>query len=80
MKATIQKWGNSLALRIPRAVADELGVEQHSLVELVMTRRTLVIKPAKRTRSGLEELLVRVTPENIHSEADLGPPQGRESW
>jgi antitoxin MazE len=80
MKATIQKWGNSLALRIPKTVAEELGLEQRSLVELSMTRGTLVLKPAKRARPTLAELLDKITTHNIHAEADLGPPQGRESW
>jgi antitoxin MazE len=80
MKATIQKWGNSLALRIPKAVAEELGLEQRSLVELFMTRGTLVLKPAKRVRPTLAALLDKVTTDNIHAEADLGPPQGREAW
>ncbi|MGE5200177.1 MAG: AbrB/MazE/SpoVT family DNA-binding domain-containing protein [Rhodospirillaceae bacterium] len=80
MKATIQKWGNSLALRIPRTMAEDLGLAQHSLVELTMARGALVLKPAKRVRPALAALLDKVTTENIHAEADLGPPQGRESW
>jgi antitoxin MazE len=80
MKATIQKWGNSLALRIPKTVAEELGLEQRSLVELSMTRGTLVLRPAKRVRPALADLLDKITTGNIHAEADLGPPQGREPW
>jgi antitoxin MazE len=80
MKATIQKWGNSLALRIPRTVAEELGLEQRSLVELSMTRGTLVLKPVKQVRPTLAALLEKVTTDNIHAAVDLGPPQGRESW
>ena len=80
MKATIQKWGNSLAVRIPKAFADELGLERDSLVALTMTKGMLVLKPAKRVRPALAALLDRVTPDNIHAEVDLGPPQGRESW
>jgi antitoxin MazE len=80
MKAMIQKWGNSLALRIPKTVAEELGLEQRSLVELSMTRGTLVLRPARKARPTLAALLEKVTTDNIHAEADLGPPQGRESW
>jgi antitoxin MazE len=80
MKAKIQKWGNSLALRIPRPLADELGLDRDSLVELTMTRRTLVVKPAMKSHLVLDELLDRVTKENIHAEVNLGPPEGRESW
>lgn len=80
MKATIQKWGNSLALRIPKGVAQELGLEQRSLVELSMAKGVLVLKPAKRVRPPLAALLDRVRADNLHAEVDLGPPEGRESW
>ena len=48
MKAKIQKWGNSLALRIPKPIAEDLGVAQNSLVDLVMMKKTLVVTPAPR--------------------------------
>ncbi len=80
MKATIQKWGNSLALRIPKAFAEELGLERDSLVELTMTKKTLVLAPAPKATPCLAELLERVSRENLHGEADLGTPVGREAW
>jgi antitoxin MazE len=80
MKATIHKWGNSLALRIPKGVAQELGLEQRSLVELSMAKGVLVLKPAKRVRPSLAALLDGVRADNTHAEVNLGPPQGRESW
>jgi antitoxin MazE len=80
MKATIQKWGNSLALRIPKAVAEGLGLERNSLVELSMTKKTLVVVPAPKATPSLADLLERVTPHNLHTEADFGSPIGREAW
>jgi len=80
MKATIQKWGNSLALRIPKAFAEELGLERDSLVELIMTKKTLVVAPAPKAAPRLADLLERVTRENIHAETDFGSPVGREAW
>jgi antitoxin MazE len=80
MKAKIQKWGNSLALRIPKPVAEELGVAQDSLVDLTMTKKTLVVTPAPRATLRLADLLKRVTPENLHGEEDFGSPAGRELW
>jgi antitoxin MazE len=80
MKARIRKWGNSLALRIPRVVADELGLERDSLVDLTMMKKKLVVAPAPKEQPRLEELLDRVTSANAHPEADLGPPVGREAW
>ena len=80
MKATIQKWGNSLALRIPKAVAAELGLARDSRVYLTMAKKTLVVTPAPKAPPRLEDLLEQVTSDNIHGEADLGSPVGREVW
>jgi len=80
MKTKVQKWGNSLALRIPKPVADELGLAQDSIVELTMTKKTLVVAPAPKGTLRLADLLEKVTPENLHGEVDFGSPMGRESW
>jgi antitoxin MazE len=80
MKAKIQKWGNSLALRIPKPVADGLHLERDSLVELTMTKRTLVVVPAPKAAPRLADMLERVTHDNLHGEADFGSPVGREAW
>lgn len=80
MRATIQKWGNSLALRIPKTLAAELGLERDSLVDLTMRKKTLVITPSIRPKPSLQTLLDRVTADNLHGEADLGGPIGGEAW
>jgi len=79
MTATIQKWGNSLALRIPRAVAQQIKVSEGKPVELSVDADTLVVRPARR-RYRLADLLRRVTPENVHPETDWGQRVGREVW
>jgi antitoxin MazE len=80
MKTRIQKWGNSLAVRIPSAFARSLGLEQDSQVELSMARNQLVIAPVRKPKPKLTELLDRITPANVHREVGAGKPQGRESW
>lgn len=77
MKSTIQKWGNSLAIRIPKIFAVDLGMKPGEEVELEMKADGLHIKPAKRS---LEEILKDVKPEQLHGEIDLGPPRGKEIW
>lgn len=79
METVVQKWGNSLALRIPKAAAEQLNLTENTAVELLITENELVIRPA-RARYALEELLAQITPENMHDEADFGPPQGKEAW
>ncbi|MBW1981421.1 MAG: AbrB/MazE/SpoVT family DNA-binding domain-containing protein [Deltaproteobacteria bacterium] len=80
MKVRIQKWGNSLALRIPKAFAAETNLKQNSLVEISLVEGKIVVSRASETAYSLEDLLVGVTEENRHSEIDFGPPVGKEIW
>lgn len=80
MNATVQKWGNSLALRIPSSVAKDLQVRQGSAVEVAVEDGKLIVKPAKKRKASLAQLLKGVTKDNLHSEQDWGAPVGRESW
>jgi antitoxin MazE len=80
MKTRVRKWGNSLALRIPRAFAAEAGLREDAPVELSVVEGKLVIKPTPPEPLTLEELLRGVTDENLHGEWDTGPAVGREVW
>ncbi|NLB73768.1 MAG: AbrB/MazE/SpoVT family DNA-binding domain-containing protein [Firmicutes bacterium] len=79
MLTKVQKWGNSLAIRIPSALAEQLMVKQGSEVNLLLDGDRLVIKP-RRSEPSLSALLAQVTDENIHSEVATGEPTGREVW
>jgi antitoxin MazE len=80
MRARVQKWGNSLAVRIPSAFAREAALAKDSDVDLALENGRLIITPVRQQRYVLEEMLDRITPENIHEEVDFGPPMGREEW
>ena len=80
MKLKIQKWGNSLALRIPKALAIEANVASGSTVEMSLANGELKIKPVGDQEYSLDELLSGITAENIHNEVLTGVPQGKESW
>lgn len=75
----VQKWGNSLGLRIPRAFAAEAKVAEGSSVELSVENGALLVRPVRR-RYALDELLARVTKRNVHGEVESGKPRGREAW
>ena len=79
MKVQIQKWGNSLALRIPKSFAVETNIEQGSTVEVTLVKDSIVMRPAKEDIT-LESLLAEVTEENLHSETDFGALKGNEAW
>jgi antitoxin MazE len=80
MGATVAKWGNSLAVRIPQNLAREIAVEEGTEVELSVIDGTLIIKPASHKQYSLEELVSGITPENRHDEVDWGEAVGNEFW
>ena len=77
MTATIQKWGNSLALRIPQAVAKQIQVQEGDAVILKVSIGGLTVKPAPK-RLSLDALLAQVTSENLHPATGWGADTGRE--
>ena len=80
MKTQIQKWGNSLAVRIPKAFAVNLGLVQDSSVELALEDGNLVVRPSPSPKYQLSALLDRVTEDNLHTEDDYGRAVGNEEW
>lgn len=74
----IQRWGNSLALRIPRSFAADARVEDGSIVDLSIDDGSLVVRPIRHKKYELRELLRRIEPESIHEEIDTGGPVGKE--
>ncbi|MDE2293672.1 MAG: AbrB/MazE/SpoVT family DNA-binding domain-containing protein [Elusimicrobia bacterium] len=80
MEGSVQKWGNSLALRIPRALAEDARLREGSAVELEAVEGGLLVRPKRRGRVSLARLLKGVTPGNLHDEASWGGPRGKEAW
>jgi len=80
MITKIQKWGNSLAVRIPRSVALDTHLSSGNAVDLAVQDGRIVIAPARRPRFRLDELLRGVTARNRHGESETGPAVGREAW
>jgi len=77
MTATIQKWGNSLALRIPLAIAKQIQVREGDPVTLKVGGSGFTVRAAPK-RLKLDDLLEQVTPENLHGATDWGAGVGRE--
>jgi antitoxin MazE len=80
MQTRIQKWGNSLALRIPKSFAIDAQLEQDALVELTLTDGQIIVKPVKKPEWILDKLLAGINKRNLHTEVDTGPAVGREMW
>ncbi|MGH2544440.1 MAG: AbrB/MazE/SpoVT family DNA-binding domain-containing protein [Ardenticatenaceae bacterium] len=80
MQTRVRKWGNSLAVRIPKVFALEVDLAQDMLVELSLEEGKLTIVPVSPTAPSLDDLLRQITPENVHDEVNTGPVVGNEVW
>jgi antitoxin MazE len=80
MLTKVQKWGNSLALRIPKAFAADAQLENGTVVEMSFVDGQIVVKPVIPPAWTLGQLLAGVNSENIHPETDTGNPVGKETW
>ena len=80
MQARVQKWGNSLAVRIPKSLALESQLGQNTLVEMSLEAGKIVLVPVAAPELTLDQLLEGVTPDNLHREIETGEAIGHEVW
>ena len=80
MHTKIQKWGNSLGLRIPRSFAAEAQVQEGATVDLSVENGRLLIRPLRVRKYALSVLLRKVSPRNLHGAVSTGRAVGREAW
>lgn len=80
MKVQVQKWGNSLALRIPKSFAIESNIGQGSTVEVSLENGKIIVFPITEPEFSLDEMLAQITAENLHGEIDTGNSVGKEAW
>jgi len=80
VRIRVHKWGNSLAIRIPRPFAVQAGVSEGTEVDLAVSRGRLVAAPLSAKRYRLRDLLAGVTAGNLHGEQDFGRAVGLEAW
>jgi len=80
MQTTIKKWGNSLALRIPKLFAINANLKIDKTVDISIDKGSIIITPIDEKEYSLEKLLKGVNKSNIHGEFDTGAPVGKEIW
>ena len=80
MRMQVAKWGNSLAVRIPRGFAAEAGLEEGVEVEMTVDEGEIRVRRAPGPEYRLDALLRGVRPDNLHGEVDAGGSVGREAW
>jgi antitoxin MazE len=80
MLTRVRKWGNSLAVRIPKPFADEVGLKPDTAVEVSLVDGKLVVRPVREPALSLDQLLAQVTQDNLQREVNTGPAVGNEVW
>ena len=80
MTTIVQKWGNSLALRIPSSVAKDIHLHQGSMVDMAVVEGKMIVKSKGQSKISLSQMLKGITKNNRHSEQNLGGASGREIW
>ena len=80
MQTKIKKWGNSLALRIPKLLALDANLKLNNFVDISIDQGSIIITPIDEKEYSLEKLLKGVSKNNLHGEVDTGAPVGREVW
>jgi antitoxin MazE len=78
MPTKIQKWGNSLAIRVPKTYADALGLKEGADVKLKIVKDKLIVSRKKKQEIKLNELLSKVTDKNLHKEIVFQKPALKE--
>lgn len=78
MTVSLKKWGNSLALRIPKDILNTLAIGDNSVMELTVNNGMLIVKP--KTNTLLESLVSQINSDNLHKEIDTGRSVGNEEW
>ena len=80
MHVRVQKWGNSLAVRIPKPLAEDAEVKEGTILNLAVSEGMVVATPVHKRKWSLQRLLAKVNKKNLYAEVDFGPSVGREIW
>jgi antitoxin MazE len=80
METKMTRWGNSLAVRVPKELARKAGLSDNQYVKLIAKSRGISIEPVREAKETLENLVDQITSDNSHTEVNWGKPQGKERW
>jgi len=78
-RGKVQKWGNSLGIRIRKSLADQLNLSESTEVDIAIRGEKLIVTPCRKTCT-LSSLLENITPDTLHDETDFGDREGKEAW
>ena len=78
LRATVGKWGNSAAVRIPATLLTQANLSDKQAIDLVLSDGKITLEPVTKQDLNLEDLVAQITPNNLHSEVEFGEPIGKE--
>ncbi len=79
MKTKIQKWGNSLGVRLPKSIAEQKSLREGLGVSVILKNNQIVLEPENEAPS-LDALLAEISPDNLHNESEWSDARGNEIW
>jgi antitoxin MazE len=80
MHVRVQKWRNSLAVRLPKPLPGDAEGQEGTVSNLAVFEGKIVATPVEKKKQSLKQLLAKITRKNLHAEVDSGPSVGREIW
>lgn len=80
MEIKVKKWGNSLGLRIPQAIANQIKIQDGSRINLVLKNNKIELIPVASEEYQLNDLVELISESNLHTVISSGQPQGKEIW
>ncbi|MEY4321202.1 MAG: hypothetical protein RLZZ471_1143 [Actinomycetota bacterium] len=80
MRVVISKWGNSLALRLPKSVLEQADLSENQAVEVSVVKGQIRVQAVEEFSYDLDELLAQIKPGTSYTDVDFGPPVGKEIW
>ena len=78
LRATVGKWGNSAAVRIPATLLAQANLTDKQAIDLVLSDGRITLEAVTKQELDLNDLLAQITPSNLHGEVEFGNPVGRE--
>ena len=77
MQTAITKWGNSLAIRLPKTFTEQIGINEKNKIEIIIEKDKIILQ---KPRQNLKTLLSKINKDNIHKEINTGKITGKEIW
>lgn len=80
MEARLQKWGNSIGIRIPSNILKALNLKENDIIDLIQEEEKIVISKSQKKKISLRERFKEYNDKNLAKDFSWDEPKGREIW